>query len=173
MIFRPNDEFKSKFDILIMVLACYNSFSIPFRAAFEPDIMKGIYFIILDILIDLTFLADIFINFRTAFINPKGIVVETPKEMAINYIKGSFLLDLFATIPFDTIADLIFKQKNKFYELFGILKMGRVLRINKIIQFLSVNEDVKASIKLIKVIFFLVIYVHCFSCLWWYMTKKE
>lgn len=48
--------------------------------------MSEWYFILLDVLIDLTFLADIFINFRTAFIDPRGKEVETTKEMALNYI---------------------------------------------------------------------------------------
>ena len=58
-------------------------------------------------------------------------------------------------------------------ELFGILKMGRVLRLNKIIQFLNVSEDVKASMKLTKMIFFLTIYIHCFACLWWIVVKHD
>jgi hypothetical protein len=97
--------------------------------------MSKWYFVIMDVFIDLTFVADIFINFRTAFVNFRGKLVESSKEMALNYIKGSFILDLFATIPFDTLAELFLERgmKSKFYELFGILKMGRILRINKII----------------------------------------
>ena len=33
-LFVPNDNFKSKFDLIVMVCAIYNSFSIPFKVAF-------------------------------------------------------------------------------------------------------------------------------------------
>jgi predicted histidine transporter YuiF (NhaC family) len=75
-----------------------------------------------------------------------------------------------ATVPFDTIAEFMFKETNSLYEIFGIIKMVRVLRLNKVIQFLRVNEDLKASMKLIKMIGFLVIYIHIFSCIWWLMV---
>lgn len=54
-----------------------------------------------------------------------------------------------------------------------MLKFGRILRLNKIIQYLNVTEDVKASMKLTKIIFFLVIYIHVFACLWWFIVVKD
>lgn len=57
--------------------------------------------------------------------------------------------------------------------MFGILKLGRVLRLNKIIAFLNVEEDVKASMKLTKMVFFLVIYIHFFACIWFLIVKKD
>ena len=57
--------------------------------------------------------------------------------------------------------------------MFGIMKMGRVLRLNKIIQYLNVTEDVKASMKLFKIVFFLTIYIHLYGCLWWFLVIKD
>ena len=73
----------------------------------------------------------------------------------------------------DTILKAIIKTENNLYELFGILKLGRVLRLSKIISFLNVTEDVKASMKLTKIIFFLIIYLHCYACLWWMVIKHD
>jgi len=36
-----------------------------------------------------------------------------------------------------------------------------------------VTEDVKASMKLIKIIFFLIIYIHVFACFWWFIVFKD
>jgi hypothetical protein len=47
------------------------------------------------------------------------------------------------------------------------------LRLNKIIAYLNVIEDVKAMIQLIKLVFFLVIYMHLYACFWWMLVKKE
>jgi len=64
-------------------------------------------------------------------------------------------------------------EENPMYELFGILKLGRVLRLSKIIQYMSVTEEIKASMKLIKMIFLLIIYIHCFACLWWLIVNHN
>ena len=47
--------------------------------------------------------SDILLNFRTTFVSKSGQVVYEPKAIAINYIKGWFLLDLLAAIPFDLL----------------------------------------------------------------------
>ena len=78
-----------------------------------------------------------------------------------------------ATIPIDLIIEKVMQKSNPFYELFGILKLGRVLRLNKIIAFLNVEEDVKASMKLTKMVFFLVIYIHFFACIWYLVVKTD
>lgn len=49
----------------------------------------------------LFFLSDIILNFRTSFVNKSGQVVYEGKLVALNYMRGWFLLDLLAAIPFD------------------------------------------------------------------------
>lgn len=58
-------------------------------------------------------------------------------------------------------------------ELLGILKLGRVLRLSKIIAFLNSTEDIKASLMVAKMVIFLVVYLHCYACLWWQLIKRE
>jgi len=44
---------------------------------------------------------DIGLHFRTTFVNRKGEVVSNPKVIALHYVKGWFILDLLAALPFD------------------------------------------------------------------------
>ena len=48
-----------------------------------------------------------------------------------------------------------------------------MLRLNKIISYLNVDEDVKASMKLSKLIFFLILYIHFCSCFFWLLIDFE
>ena len=64
-------------------------------------------------------------------------------------------------------------ETDPLFSLFGILKLGRVLRLSKIIQYLNVEEDIKASLKLGKLIFFLGIYMHMFACFWWLVVNSD
>lgn len=82
--------------------------------------------------------------------------------MAKEYLMTTFIIDLLATLPFDLIM-----SDSQEVEIFGILKLGRILRLSKIIQFLRTTEDVKASLRIFKMVLFLLVYLHCYTCLWW------
>lgn len=69
--------------------------------------------------VDVTFVIDILINFRTTFVNGQDEVVSHPGRIAVHYLSGWFLIDLVAAIPFDLLlvgsdtdevmfADLVF-----------------------------------------------------------------
>ena len=47
------------------------------------------------------FFLDILLNFRTTFVNHRGEVVTSSRDITINYIKTWFFLDLVAALPFD------------------------------------------------------------------------
>ena len=49
------------------------------------------------------FLSDIILNFRTTYVSKSGQVMYETKMIAINYIRGWFVLDLLAAIPFDLL----------------------------------------------------------------------
>ena len=65
------------------------------------------------------------------------------------------------------------KEEGAYLEILAILKLARVLRLNQLFQFLSVETDIKASMKLGKMIFFLIVYIHLYACLWWLMVKND
>ena len=77
-------------------------------------------------------------------------------------MKGDFAVDLLATIPLDSIA-LIFVEgeQAKSFKLFGVLKLVRLMRLNRIIRNLNVRKETKVMLKLGKLIFFLIMWVHC------------
>ena len=65
-------------------------------------------------LIDFLFGVDIILNFRTSYINQRtGEEVLDPKKIARNYLCSSrFVIDLLASIPIDTIAQLLVSSEN-------------------------------------------------------------
>ncbi len=56
---------------------------------------------IIDIIVDIAFMIDILINFRTTYVNKNDQVVSHPGKIALHYFKGWFLIDVVAAIPFD------------------------------------------------------------------------
>ena len=54
-------------------------------------------------LVDIMFIIDIVINFRTTYINENEDVVSEPSKIAVHYFRGWFIIDLVAAIPFDLL----------------------------------------------------------------------
>jgi hypothetical protein len=132
-----------------MILAIYNAFSIPFNIAFEPEYAITPGMIAIDFCIDMLFMADIGLNFRTSFLNPKtGDEIKNPREIARSYvIGGRFILDLLSSFPIDFFAGVAGSSSGSL-AVFGMLKLFRIFRLSKIIMFMRVREDIKGTLKL-------------------------
>jgi hypothetical protein len=136
---------------------------VPVQFAFDPDFAYSYYFIFADLTVNAVFFLDIIISFRTTFIHPTtGKEVVNLYHIATNYLKLRFWADLLATIPFDTIGTLLFESSSgSLLQLFSLLKLVRVLRLGRIISIMKVKDDIKLSLRLLKLIFFLILYLHC------------
>ena len=158
-----------------MFLAIYNWFAIPVQFAFNPDFSNHPAYIAVDSMINLIFIIDVIINFRTTFIHKvTGEEIIDAKKIAINYIKSRFLIDLIASIPFDNIADIFIPTGNtSTLNLITLLKLFRVLRLGRLISIMKVKDDIKLSLRLLKLVFFLALYLHFQGWLWYYIVIKD
>jgi len=72
-----------------MVLATFNCFTIPLDVSFDPPAFATPLFALINNLIDLTFLLDIIVSFRTTFVDTRTAEeINNSKEMANLYLKG-------------------------------------------------------------------------------------
>lgn len=169
LLFRPTDPFKMKWDIIIMGFSLFNCFSVPIQVCFEPEGLNNIGFNILNYMIDCFFFMDMIISFRSVVFNDKGEEDTRGYSMAMSYLQTTFVIDFLATVPFELILP---SSANISYDLFGILKLGRILRLSKIIRYLRTTNDVKATLRIFKMVLFLSVYLHCYTCLWWQIASK-
>ena len=105
--------FKAVWDWLILLLVIYTAIVTPYSAAFllsdteEQKIQSCGYSCsplnVVDLIVDIMFIVDIVINFRTTYVNVNDEVVSHPSKIAVHYFKGWFLIDLVAAIPFDLL----------------------------------------------------------------------
>ena len=106
---------KSAWDWLILLLVIYIAVFTPYAAAFlsnEPrqDVDSTLFssdpFVILDFVVDMMFMIDIVVNFRTTYLDSGELIVQ-PWKIAANYLKTWFLIDAVSAVPFDLILSLI------------------------------------------------------------------
>jgi hypothetical protein len=106
MMLRYDSSWKIRWDLFIILLALWNSISIPLEVCFPamPMFHTGTY-IVCGRIVDLLFAVDLFVNMRVTFIHPQtGLEIVNGKQIARNYIFGDrFVVDLMASIPFDLL----------------------------------------------------------------------
>lgn len=71
-----------------MVSAVFNSFTIPYKVAFNPEYMNTEFFMLFNISIDIVFGIDMLISFRTVYIDGTGNEIVKPTQIACHYMKG-------------------------------------------------------------------------------------
>lgn len=148
-----------------MLMAIFNCFAIPLQVAFKPPAMSKLYFRLINSVVDICFVIDLVITFRTTYIHQKtGNEIINPRTIAKDYLKGRFWIDFLATFPFDLIGELILgSSQASALRLFSLFKLVRVLRLNRLITVMKVEDEIKLCLKMIKLVFFLVMYLHCLA----------
>ena len=74
-------------------------------------------------------------------------LVEDPKMITKNYLKGRFWVDLVASCNFDLIFLVLAPdmEENAFTSLFGMLKLVRLLRLGRMVTYLSKSKSAKTG----------------------------
>ena len=154
-----------------MMLSIWNTIVEPIDIAFNPPTFNDLEVVIFISLINLTFAIDIIFNFMCAYIDPyTGEEILDYKKIAINYLRGIFWIDFLSVIPFELILG-DFTENKSILKSFSLLKMFRVLRLNKFITYLNQNREIKTSLRIMKLCFFLIVYIHLTGCIWIYMNN--
>lgn len=82
------------------------------------------------------------VNFRTSFVkNSTGEEITGTKQIAIQYVKGRFWIDLVSSIPLDTFSYFIYNDvsNSTMLQLIGLLKLVRVLRLSRLITYMNLK----------------------------------
>jgi len=132
MRFDPQGKYKKPWDIILMVIIMYSVIMVPFGIATASESTGAL--LAIDILSDIFFTLDIVFNFLTCYEDAKTYRLETRFQyIAFNYCKGWFLIDLFSTLPLDTIAKA-FNPDSAGSDNLGAVKLLRALRLVKLVR---------------------------------------
>ena len=140
---------------------------------------------IMDICFDYFFLIDLIINFFVPFLNLEDELIFSHKLIALNYIKGWFIIDLISSIPSGTIIYLLrhiyYKGKNKYIYIF--LRITRLLKfiemyLERIGLFISLDYIDKLNLssskkRIFSFSFTFIISTHILSCIWILIAKNN
>ncbi|XP_017018649.1 potassium voltage-gated channel unc-103 isoform X1 [Drosophila kikkawai] len=172
--------FKAVWDWVILILVMYTAIFTPYVAAFllgEQDYQRrnnkyinSDPIVIIDLIVDVTFIVDILINFRTTFVNGQDEVVSHPGRIAVHYLSGWFLIDLVAAVPFDLL--LVGSDTDETTTLIGLLKTARLLRLVRVARKIDRYSEYGAAVLILLMATFILI-AHWLACIWYAIGNAE
>ncbi|CAN7996494.1 unnamed protein product, partial [Ixodes hexagonus] len=172
--------FKAVWDWIILLLVIYTAIFTPYVAAFlldqqKPESRRNRKYgddpiVVIDLIVDIFFMIDILINFRTTYVNSNDEVVSHPGKIAVHYLRGWFIIDVVAAIPFDLL--LFGSETDETTTLIGLLKTARLLRLVRVARKIDRYSEYGAAVLLLLMATFALI-AHWLACIWYAIANAE
>ncbi|MEE6471375.1 hypothetical protein FKM82_009255 [Ascaphus truei] len=165
--------FKACWDGLILLATLYVAVTVPYSFCFssgkeEWNTASRSPPSACDLSVEILFILDIILNFRTTFVSQSGQVVFSPRLIFLHYIRTWFLLDLLAALP----VDLLYSFKVNVYFGAHLLKTVRLLRLLRLLPRLDRYSQYSAVVlSLLMVVFALL--AHWVACIWYFIGQQE
>jgi hypothetical protein len=134
----PNQPFRTVWDLVQVVLLLYLLVAVPLRVAFDVDVAFNTPAFWFDAVVDIYFIADVVVNFRTGFYHKSGILEINLRTIAIEYAKTWLALDVITCLPVTYVIMLIKWDTGgggggrhvKVFRVLRLLKLGKLLRVS-------------------------------------------
>uniref|UniRef100_A0A668TMN4 Voltage-gated delayed rectifier potassium channel KCNH4 n=1 Tax=Oreochromis aureus TaxID=47969 RepID=A0A668TMN4_OREAU len=167
--------FKAGWDWLILLATFYVAITVPYNVCFtaveiredggsaarNPPSVS-------DILVEILFIIDIVLNFRTTYVSTSGQVVYDARSIYIHYVTSWLSVDLIAALPFDLLYAFNISVN------FGVhmLKTVRLLRLLRLLQKLDRYSQYSAVVLTLLMSTFALL-AHWMACVWYFIGRSE
>uniref|UniRef100_A0A3B4ZFQ2 Voltage-gated delayed rectifier potassium channel KCNH4 n=1 Tax=Stegastes partitus TaxID=144197 RepID=A0A3B4ZFQ2_9TELE len=168
--------FKAGWDWLILLATFYVAVTVPYNVCFTvgggrdegsssaPRSPPSVS----DILVEILFILDILLNFRTTFVSTSGQVVYDARSICVHYVTTWLFVDLIAALPFD----LLYAFNVSVYFGVHLLKTVRLLRLLRLLQKLERYSQYSAVVLTLLMSMFALL-AHWMACVWYFIGRKE
>uniref|UniRef100_A0A670HRC4 Voltage-gated inwardly rectifying potassium channel KCNH3 n=1 Tax=Podarcis muralis TaxID=64176 RepID=A0A670HRC4_PODMU len=166
--------FKAGWDGLILLATLYVAVTVPYSVCFSGTKDEGLPEAarappsICDLSVEILFILDIVLNFRTTFVSKSGQVVFDPHAIFLHYLTRWFVLDLIAALPFD----LLYAFKVNVYFGAHLLKTVRLLRLLRLLPNLDRYSQYSAVVLTLLMTVFALL-AHWVACVWYFIGQRE
>ena len=141
LMLHPDGRVRRSWDAIQALLLLYVAAVVPFRLGFDVIIAVGSAAFWLDAAVDLYFLADVLLNFRTGYVE-SGRLVLNPQRVAKRYARSWLVVDIIACAPIDYIALLISSTDPSAGQTRGV-KTLRLCRIARLLRLARIRRLIK------------------------------
>ncbi|KAF7668745.1 hypothetical protein LDENG_00290890 [Lucifuga dentata] len=166
---------KALWDWLILLATFYVAVTVPYDVCFvSHNDGSGHHSLVShstmasDIAVEILFILDIILNFRTTYVSQSGQVVYDARSIYLHYCTTWFFVDLIAALPFD----LLYAFNITVTSLVHLLKTVRLLRLLRLLQKLDRYSQYSAAVLTLLMSVFALL-AHWMACVWYVIGRKE
>ncbi|KAL7977166.1 hypothetical protein Chor_009115 [Crotalus horridus] len=155
--------FKALWDWLILLATFYVAVTVPYNVCFtdaEDSLTAARSTIVSDIVVEMLFIVDIILNFRTTYVSESGQVVYNKRSICLHYVATWFFVDLIAALPFDLLY------------AFNVPVTVRLLRLLRLLQKLDRYSQYSAMVLTLLMSMFALL-AHWMACIWYVIGRQE
>ena len=181
-LFFPTGPLKFKWDLVMLALIVYSCVTVPFRIGMDHA-AEGWWWV-LEVIVSLCFLAEIFIVFNTAYLEGDQLVINRCM-ICDNYLRGWFWIDLPASFPVELFEHFAAKMQqvddgssaNSMIRALRLMRLARVLRLLKLQSYIDAVEDGLGvnlrMLELVKMVAVILYLCHILGCLWFFLADTH
>lgn len=188
--FHPNSPLRMWWDIGQVVMLGYVAMLVPIRAGFSIRVQVWSFEFYLDLITDVYFLTDIFMNFRTAYYDRRtGNLIIEDYLIAKRYFKTWFSLDFVSCIPFSYYE--MYTNRNipsinsvagssaeaKLFKVLRLLRLAKMLRLSRLKGIIERQDEAVGpmlqSFKLVGILCGICFVAHLFACMWHFVGEDD
>ena len=196
-------RFRRTWEAAQIFLLGYIAIAVPYRTGFNITIDPGSGWFWFEVLCDIYFAFDIFLNFRTAYRTDEGDLVVDPREIRANYLSTWFAIDIAACFPLTYIELLVqhfassgctataaqvaagegcsdgggFGAKLKAMKIARLLRLAKMLRLAKLRKVVKQIDEHYSGIWTVSKLFSLILIIlyisHIFACMWYFAGSSN
>ena len=170
----PDSWFSAFWDLLQLLMLLLVCWYVPLRTGFELDVELWSYDFWQDAVIDVYFVFDIIIQFRTAYWSRSGILITDTSKIRKHYLTGWFVIDFVCVLPLGYIGYFVeggSSESGSFRAVksLRLLRLGKMLRLAKVYKMLQKYDSIaelKPLIAIFGLVFLVALASHLLACFW-------
>eukprot|EP00930_Biecheleria_cincta_P080921 TRINITY_DN6941_c0_g3_i1.p1 TRINITY_DN6941_c0_g3~~TRINITY_DN6941_c0_g3_i1.p1 ORF type:complete len:663 (+),score=98.24 TRINITY_DN6941_c0_g3_i1:88-2076(+) len=175
IILSPNDTRRVIWDVVGMLLLCWDMIAIPLDA-FAPE--PSVFVEVMDWITQMFWTGDMAMSCLTGYVD-EGTVVFEPSKIMLHYLKTWFALDLVVNVPewitvcLDAGGDGDSSKPTSLLRSMRVVRSVRILRLVKLKRFIAMIKDSISSevvfigLNIVKLLSMLILMNHFIAALWY------
>lgn len=181
-LYDPDSTFMKYWDVFQFFALSYIILILPVRVGFAVEIPLLSFPFCIDLIIDVYFIIDIYLNFNTARWLPNGVLDTNRKSIRRRYARGWFTVDLVTSFPISYIMLLARLtqgdtrgERNGYQRMTRLVKIVRFKRIREVLKKYEDNGaigDMTPYLGSVGTLATIVISGHFLACLWFHAGNR-
>eukprot|EP01050_Picozoa_sp_SAG11_P006723 SAG11_NODE_533_length_8703_cov_7.183054_6_plen_604_part_00 len=173
----PEGTLANMWNITQIFLLIYVCFTVPYAVGFDFYFEHGTPGYSFELFVDIFFLVDILLNFRTGYELSNGTMVTESRAIAVHYMKGWFLVDVLSCLS--VVGYFIPESEGsstsaRMGKTLRVLRLSKLLRLARLERVLAkMNFNIGPIVQGITILVSSVLCFHVFGCAWHWVGSSD